>query len=124
MKRALFLLTLVTSILLTSCSSGPKKAADNFLNSMVKHDYEKAASYCGYSKDLASKELVITVILEQFGTDMRSFVITKDSVMSDKDRAVVIANISYNNNIRIEDYPIYLKRMGDTWVVDPFTIDE
>lgn len=124
MRKALFILCTAAMLLCTSCSNTPKKVANDFMKSMVKHDYDKAAACCGFSKDKNSKDMVITVLLEQYGSDMRSFVVTKDSIVPSKDRAIVKMDVSYNDNIKEEDFTLYLKKMDDQWVIDPFTIEE
>lgn len=94
------------------------------MKSMVSHNYDEAAASCGFSKDPASRDLVITVLLEQFGDDIRAFTVTNDSLLPDKERAIVTMTLSYNNDTKEEDYPIYMKKMDDKWYVDPFTIVE
>lgn len=124
MKNILFVLFAAITLLCTGCSNSPKSTANDFMKSMVKHDYDKAAACCGFSKDKNSKEMVITVLLEQFGSDMRSFTVTKDSILPDKERAIVTMDVSYNNNLKEEGFTLHLKKMDEQWVVDPFTVDE
>ena len=120
MKKLLYSLTCLLLLVCCSCSSGHKRAADHYMQSMANRDYEKASYYCGVSKDLTSKQLMITMILEKYGDNIRSFTIKSDSIFPDKQNAVVMMDIFYTNNTKDENVPIYTEKMGDRWIVSPF----
>jgi len=120
MKKILYSLTCVLLLVCCSCSSGPKRAADHFMKSMANKDYEKASYYCGVSKDLTSKQLMVTMILEKYGNNIRSYQIKTDSILPDKEHAIVTMDIFYTNNTKDENVPIHTEKMGNRWIVAPF----
>lgn len=120
MKKFLYATLCLFLIVCCSCTSGSQRAADHFMKSMVNHDYEKASYYCGVSKDLTSKELMITMILEKYGDNIRSYKIKTDSILPDKSHAIVTMDIFYTNNTKDENVPIKTEKMGDRWIVTPF----
>lgn len=124
MKKLLVSGFLLMALFLSGCQNSPKKVATNFMKSLVATDYDKSAALCGYSKDKNSKDIVITMVLEQFGTGIHGFTVTRDSIFPDNEHAVVFVDISYNSNIKQLDCPVFMRKMNDKWVVDPFTIEE
>lgn len=119
-KITIFIGFLVLLCLCTSCGSGSRKTADKFLTCLEKQDYERASVYCGLSKDADSQEMAINAMLEYFGTNIRSHEITGDSLLADKEHAIIIVNLTRNNNIRELDVPVFMDRRDGTWYVNPF----
>ena len=119
-KITIFISFLVLLCVGTSCDSGSKKTADKFLTCLEKQDYERASVYCGLSKDADSQEMAINAMLEYFGTNIRSHEITSDSLLADKEHAIVIVNLTRNNNVRELDVPVFLNRRDGKWYVNPF----
>ncbi|MBO4489092.1 MAG: hypothetical protein J5741_05490 [Bacteroidales bacterium] len=119
-KIAIFIGLLALLCFCTSCGSGSKKTADKFLSCLEKQDYERASVYCGLSKDADSQEMAINAMLEYFGTNIRSHEITGDSLLADKEHAIIIVNLTRNNNIRELDVPVFMDKRDGQWYVNPF----
>ncbi len=119
-KITIFIGFIVLLCLGTSCGLGSRKTADKFLTCLEKQDYEHASVYCGLSKDADSQEMAINAMLEYFGTNIRSHEIVKDSLLTDKEHAIVIVNLIRNNNIREMDVPVFLDHRDGQWYVNPF----
>lgn len=123
MRKLFLVVVLVLSMALAGCLPKPQNVADKFMKSLVKKDYDRAAACCGFSKDPDSKELVITVIKEQFGEDIHGYKITKDSILPNEEQAIAVTDI-FRSGVREEGRLVHLRKMENQWVVDPFVIDE
>ena len=107
-------------ILCTSCINSSKRVADRFLTCMEKQDYEHASVYCGLSKDQSSQEMAINAMLEYYGSNIRSHEIVRDSMLTDREHAIVIVNLTRNNDIRELDVLVFMDRRDGKWYVNPF----
>lgn len=121
MKKCLLAFLIMITILLTGCHVVPQKdAATRFMKSLQNRNFEKAAACCGFSKDKLSQQVVITLLLEQYGTtehSIRDFKILSDTLLKEDEKAVVYMDLIYTNNTKEQNVPIYLHKMGRKWIV-------
>jgi len=121
MNKITIYICLVLSLLFCcSCQHKEKRVTDEFMKCLEKQDYERASSYCGFSKDAEAQEMAINAMLEYFGTNIRSHEIVKDSILPDGNHAIVTIYITRNNDIRELDVPVFLEQRDGTWYVNPF----
>lgn len=123
MKRLFYFIVIVLSLGLTGCTSAPKRAADTFMKNLKNRDFVNAAAACGVSKDKTSQQIVMEMLVADYGTpdnSIREYKIKADSVAPDKQHAFVSMSVVYTNSTQDTAKVLPLRKMGDKWVVNIF----
>ncbi len=123
MRFSILLFTTITSLLFIACTPSPKRAATKFMNNVKDKKFVAAAECCGVSKDKESLDIMTAILKEKYGmkeNTIRAFAILHDSILPDKQNAIVTMNILYTDLHREDSVSLKMRTMDGKWIVQPF----